>query len=149
MRRGNAGRGRAREGGFILVAVLMGATLLVALGSSGLVLARTDLQITSNFLTGTQTLYVAEAGIHHAWSLLDEPDVFAKVHAQGEMDLLDDVALGAGAYSVRMVALGGGGPKTMRLTSVATGPANARRSIEAILQHADGDTSLISWRESF
>lgn len=140
----------ARERGFVLVTVLMGATLLVALGSSGLILSRTDLQITSNFLTGTQTLYVAEAGVHHAWAALDEGGLFEKVYAQGQMVLLDDVGFGSGKYTVTAAALGDGtDPKTMRLTSVAQGPANARRTIEALLQRADGDLKMVSWRESY
>ena len=81
-----------RERGFVLVSVLMGATLLVALGSSGLILTRTDLQITSNFLTGTQTLYVAEAGINHAWSILDDAGTFASTFAAGDSELLTEVA---------------------------------------------------------
>jgi hypothetical protein len=141
---------RARERGFVLVTVLMGATLLVALGSSGLILSRTDLQITSNFLTGTQTLYVAEAGINHAWGVLDEGGYFEKIYAQGELVLLDGIGFGAGKYTVTAAALGDGtDPKTMRLTSVAQGPANARRTIEALLQSSEGEVKMVSWRESY
>ena len=139
----------SEERGFVLVSVLMGATLLVALSSSGLFLSRTDLQITGNFVTGTQTLYVAEAGISHAWSILDDRSVFTNTFAAGDTELLTDVVFGVGDYTVSTSALADTEPNALRITSVANGPANARRVIEALVQRVNGKTNMISWKESF
>jgi len=131
------------------VTVLMGATLLVALGSSGLMLSRTDLQITSNFVTGTQTLYVAEAGINHAWSLCDDGAVFAAAFAAGEDELIAPAPFGVGSYTVMASQLAGSNPPMLRVVSTADGPANARRVIEALLQRVNGKTNMVAWKESF
>ncbi len=140
---------RSAERGFVLVTVLMGATLLVALGSSGLMLSRTDLQITGNFVTGTQTLYIAEAGIDHAWSLCDDGAAFASAFAEGDSELVAPVAFGSGTYAVAASALVGSSPPTLRVVSTANGPANARRVIEALLQRVNGKTNMVAWKESF
>src|SRR5665647_2828444 len=54
------------EKGIVLVVVIMLLAVLVLLGSTAIMVTNTDMKISSNYRSGSQAFYIAEAGLEQA-----------------------------------------------------------------------------------
>lgn len=118
-----------REAGIVLITTLLLLALLLIIGASGLVLSRTDLQISRNLQTGTQALWLARAGAEMGknWLETNLPGTSLPI-------TLGPTALAEGTYTVNIAALGNGG---YQVTAVGFGPEESRRVIEEIVRLPD------------
>jgi hypothetical protein len=87
------GRPRTREGGAILIAVMLIMIVLLGLGMSGLFLTKSNVQMLTNTNLRNQALYVAEAGLERARDILNgpiAPDLTALLGGTGHVSYPSD-----------------------------------------------------------
>jgi hypothetical protein len=116
------------ETGVALPLALFALVMLAGLLLAFLSMAGTEPGIAQNHASSTRALYVADAGIEHAWAVLPGTDVPAVIKAQGGK-LFNAQAFGGGSYSVTVAQNPDG---TYLLTSTGTF-TNGSRTIRALV----------------
>jgi hypothetical protein len=121
-----------RMSGMTLVSVLFMLVGILTLTGILFFSVFVDLQTSSNVAAGDDALYVAEAGIHHLWSILEPASDFAEALAwpAGEPPFGSPVGFPRPPRSYRVtVSAGSGG--SLRAVSEGTSHRGARRKVEA------------------
>ncbi len=124
----------AGERGTVLLIALLVIALLIGAGAAAIVSVQTDLKSSANLSTGTRALYIAEAGLNHAVSELQNHDgrsSFDRVMGMraGEL-IVANANFAGGSYSVTRLksALR---PSRIQVLTVGTAPNQASSDIEA------------------
>ncbi len=60
------------EKGFVLIAVIMLLIILALIGTVAVITTTTEIKISGNYKTRTQSFYIAEAGVHRAIGMLND-----------------------------------------------------------------------------
>ncbi len=127
------------EKGIVLVVALIMLTVLILLGTTAIMTSSSDLKISSNFVSGTQAFYVADAGMERAKISLNAVTDINTVLASGVLGFGSSVSFGGGAYSVVVANNAGdaGGASTdtdsyVVVTSTGTSAGGGKRVLEAV-----------------
>jgi hypothetical protein len=127
------------EKGIVLVVALIMLTVLILLGTTAIMTSSSDLKISSNFVSGTQAFYIADAGMERAKTSLNTVTDINSVLASGTLGFGSSVSFGGGAYSVVVANNTGdpGGASTdtdhyVVVTSTGTSAGGGKRVIEAV-----------------
>lgn len=126
--------------GIALIVVLLTMTLLLGLIGGALFFTQIDLSVTSNLKTGTQALYIAEAGLNHAITIIPPGGNFP-IPPSG-LPLTGTFPPGSiTSYTVTAANDSEADPnidanQTIILTAVGSGKDGASRSIKAYVGRA-------------
>lgn len=126
---------RRNEKGVALPLALFALVMLMGLLLAFLTMAGMEPVIAQNHVTTSRALYIADAGIEHAWDAVQRPPAGSPALPQvGQTaTLFNGQALGAGTYTVTVLANADG---TYTLTSTGTYPnvpPNVSRQITALV----------------
>ncbi len=117
------------ENGVVLVITLLILSLLLIVGVGVLMLSRTDLLISRNFLTSTQALWLARTGTEVGKNWLEANLAVTPLPVTvGPEELAD------GTYTVDIADLGG---RAYRLTAHGLGPEGSRHVVEELVRMPD------------
>jgi len=126
------------EKGLVLPMVLMILALLLSVAGGSLFMGQLDLRITSNFKTGTEAFYIAEAGLIQTIMELDDADGTNDFNTitLPQNPLYSNISYGTGNYTVTLTQATAS-PLVMDVVSTGTAPNSATRVIRAKLEQYD------------
>jgi len=127
-----------RTSGMTLVSVLFMLVGVLTLTAILFFSVFVDLQTSSNVAAGDDALYIAEAGVHHLWSILAPAPDFAEALAwpAGEPPFGSPVGFPRPPRSYRVTVSSGAGG-SLRAVSEGTSHRGARRKVEALFLRDD------------
>lgn len=137
----------SKEKGAVLPIVLMVLALLLSVAGGAMLMGQLDLRIMSNFKTGTEAFYIAEAGLWQAIQELGDNDGtndFETVTLP-QNPFLSNTTFGSGTYTVKLTeatAL----PRIINIESTGTAPNNATRVVKVKVEQyfAPGPRALVT-----
>jgi hypothetical protein len=119
-------RSPSSEAGFVIIPVLLFATLLLLLSMTNLSSNGTDLRTTRNRQSGVETLWIARAGTEVGKNWL-EHNLFTTPLPV----VLGPTSFGSGTYTVEIAAIEN---NTYRVTATGRGPEGSQQDIEEIVR---------------
>ncbi|GAI93405.1 unnamed protein product, partial [marine sediment metagenome] len=122
----------SNERGMVLVVSVLMLAVLAALGTTAVMQTSTDLKISSNYKTGVQAFYDADAGVQYAIAkieagLISSPPTFTIPSAGSPATLTYTTPTG---FSFTISTISRTGSNTYTFTSTGNGPNNAQAAIE-------------------
>jgi Tfp pilus assembly protein PilX len=129
------------ERGIVLVISLLTIVLLIGAGAAAIVSTQIDLRTSGNLGSGSRTFYIAEAGVNHARSELQNRNgamgFNQAMQASAGTIIASNSSFGGGAYRVTLLE-SATNPDRIRAVSRATAPNNSVSEVEAWFRKNSG-----------